>query len=320
MKPGNEKIVIKVIGIGRTGILITNATIKNGIKNAQFYAVDIDVEELRNSIATEKLQISTKSMRGLGTGSDLGYGYKLVIETQDKLQQIVEDADLVYIITGLGGITGTGVSPVIAELAKKSEAITIAVVTKPFAFEGAIRLTQFEKGLKELKKSTDLLIVIPNQKLSENIGLNISIIDAFRMTGDIACQIVIQIIMSIYDIFIVNSDVDFDDIKKLLTGKGLAFVGIGEESGENRATRSAQKSISDLGLDNDQLQKAELALVNVIGAPNMQVEEVEEAINSIRGVLNPKADIIWAVTSKGEFAEKIKVFLMVTGFNTEIKY
>lgn len=321
IKSDNYNIVIKVIGVGGAGIVITNAMIKNGIKNAQFYAVDADVKALRSSIANEKVQIGAALTRGLGAGSDLGYGYECAIEDQDKLQQIVEDADLVYVVTGLGGGIGTGASPVIAELAKKAGALTIVVATKPFDFEGVIRLNQFEKGTRELKKIADLFVVIPNQRLIENISPSISILNAFKMADDM----VSQILMSIYDIFIsdINKNsnaIDFNDVKKLLKDKGQAFIGIGEESGENRASKSAQKSISDLRLDDAQLQKAELALVNVIGPPDIQMAEVDEAINSIRSKLDPKADIIRAVTLKEELADKIRVFLMVTGFNTEIKY
>lgn len=314
MKLENDQIVIKVIGVGGAGIVITNGMIRNGIKNVQFYAVDADVKALRSSIATEKVLIGTNLTRGLGTGSDVNIGYRCAIEDQEKLQHIVKGADLVYIVTGLGGGIGTGASPVIAELAKKTGALTIVFVTKPFNFEGKVRIAQAEKGIRELEKIADLLIVFPNQKIIENISPDTSLINAFRMVDNMACQI----FMSIYDVFIYDNEkntnaVNFDDIKKLLTGKGLAFVGIGEELEENKVAKLAQKAISDLGLDNDQLQKVNLALVNITGVPSVQMAEIDDVIYLIRSKLKPKVNIIWTVSAKEEITEKVRVFLMVAG-------
>ncbi|HGE70037.1 TPA: cell division protein FtsZ [Candidatus Poribacteria bacterium] len=313
----NESIaVIKVIGVGGGGCNAINTMIKNNMKGVQFYAVNTDIKSLRSCFAQEKIQIGATLTKGLGAGSDPLLGQKCAEEDREKLQQIVEGADIVFVTAGLGGGTGTGASPIVAELAKDTGALTIAVVTKPFDFEGPVRLAQAESGIKELKKNVDALIAIPNQKLIANAEKSTSIIESFRMADDVLYQGV----QSISDLVVETGYivVDFRDVKTIMTGAGTALMGIGEDSGENRAVRAAQKAISNPLLDGNGIQGATGVLVNFTGE-DIQTLEVEEAMSMIRSSADSNAHIIWGLVTKDNFERKIKITVIATGFGKKVK-
>lgn len=316
----NEKnecdTIIKVIGVGGGGCNAVNTMIANNMKGVQFYAVNTDLKSLRKCLAPEKIQIGANLTRGLGAGSDPLMGQRCAEEDKEKLQQIVEGAHMVFVTAGLGGGTGTGASPVIAELAKNTKALTIAVVTKPFDFEGPVRLAQAENGIKELKKNVDALIVIPNQKLIANAERSTSIVESFRMADDILYQGV----QSISDLIVETGYivVDFNDVNTVMKNAGTALMGIGEDSGENRAIRAAQKAISNPLLDGNGIQGATAALVNFTGE-NIQTLEVDEAMSMIRNSTDPNVHIIWGLVPKDDFGGKIKITVIATGFGKKIR-
>ncbi len=307
--------IIKVIGVGGGGCNAVNTMIRNNLKGVQFYAVNTDVKSLRNCLAPEKIQIGANLTKGLGAGSDPLMGQRCAEEDKEKLQQIVEGAHMVFVTAGLGGGTGTGASPVIAELAKSTGALTIAVVTKPFDFEGPVRIRQAEDGIKELKKNVDALIAIPNQKLIANAEKSTSIVESFRM----ADNILYQGVQSISDLIVETGYiiVDFNDVRSIMKGAGTVLMGIGEDAGENRAVRAAQKAISNPLLDSDGIRGATAALVNFTGE-NIQTLEVEEAMSMIRNAAAPNVHVIWGLVPKENFDEKIKITVIATGFGKKI--
>ena len=307
--------VIKVVGVGGGGGNAINTMIENEMKGVQFMAVNTDTKALRKCKALEKIQIGGNLTKGLGAGLNPLMGQKCAQEDRDKLQQMLDGADMVFVTAGLGGGTGTGASPVVAEMAKSTGALTIAVVTKPFDFEGPVRLSQAEAGLKELKKNVDALIVIPNQRLIDNAEKSTSIIESFRMADDILYQGV----QSISDLIIETGYivVDFNDVKTIMTSAGTALMGIGEDSGENRAIRAAEKAISNPLLEGNGIQGATGILINITGSENVQTLEVNEAMTLIRNSADPGAHIIWGMVPKDDFGDKIKITVIATGFRKE---
>jgi cell division protein FtsZ len=308
--------IIKVIGVGGGGGNAIDTMIKNNMRGVQFIAVNTDTKALRKCIALEKIQIGGSLTKGLGAGSNPLMGQKCAQEDRDKLQQMLDGADMVFVTAGLGGGTGTGASPVVAELAKSTGALTIGVVTKPFDFEGPVRLAQAEAGLKELKKNVDALIVIPNQRLIDNADKGTSIIESFRM----ADNILYQGVQSISDLIIETGYivVDFNDVKTIMTGAGTALMGIGEDSGENRAVRAAEKAISNPLLEGNGIQGATGVLINITGSEDVQTLEVDEAMTLIRNSADPDAHIIWGMVTKKDYGDKIKITVIATGFGRKI--
>jgi cell division protein FtsZ len=309
--------IIKVIGVGGGGGNAIDTMIENNMKGVQFIAVNTDTKALRKCNALEKIQIGGNLTKGLGAGSNPLMGQKCAQEDRDKLQQMLEGADMVFVTAGLGGGTGTGASPVVAELAKSTGALTIGVVTKPFDFEGPVRLSQAEAGLKELKKSVDALIVIPNQRLIDNAEKGTSIIESFRM----ADNILYQGVQSISDLIIETGYivVDFNDVKTIMTGAGTALMGIGEDSGESRAIRAAEKAISNPLLEGNGIQGATGILINITGSEDVQTLEVHEAMTLIRDSANPSAHIILGMVLKEDFGDKIKITVIATGFGRKTR-
>ncbi|MDQ1318194.1 MAG: cell division protein FtsZ [Candidatus Poribacteria bacterium] len=313
----NEKqeseAIIKVIGVGGAGGNAINTMIANDMRGVSFISVNTDVKDLRKCKAPEKIQIGCDLTRGLGAGADPQVGQKSAQEDRNKLQEIVNGADMVFIAAGLGGGTGTGASPVVAEIARSSGALTVAVVTRPFIFEGAIRSAQAEDGIKELKNHVDALIVIPNQRLIDAVDKGTSIIEAFRMADDI----LFQGVQSISDLIMRTGYivVDFNDVKTIMQDAGTALMGIGIDSGDSRSIRAAQKAISSPLLEETTIQGARGLLVNITGNRDMGILEVNEAMSLIHGSVDPGANVIWGMVFDDSLDDKIKVTVIATGFD-----
>jgi cell division protein FtsZ len=311
-KPEAEAI-IKVIGVGGGGGNAINTMIENNMKGVHFISVNTDVKDLRKCKASERIQIGANLTRGLGAGANPQLGQRSAHEDREKLQEIVSGADMVFITAGLGGGTGTGASPVVAELSRSSGALTVAVVTRPFNFEGAIRSSQAEDGIKELKNHVDALIVIPNQRLIEAVDKSTSIIEAFRMADDILYQGV----QSISDLIMRTGYivVDFNDVKAIMSDAGTALMGIGIDTGDSRAVRAAQKAISSKLLEETTIQGAKGLLINITGNKDMGLHEVTEAMSLIHSSVDPEANVIWGMVVDESLEDKIKVTVIATGFD-----
>ena len=302
--------VIRVIGVGGAGGNAINTMMEADVSGVEFVAVNTDIQDLRKCNAPEKIQIGN---RGLGAGSDPQVAQVAANEDRDKLQALVEGADMVFITAGLGGGTGTGASPVIAELAKSSAALTVAVVTKPFDFEARVRSAQAESGIKELKNVVDALITIPNQKLLNVVDRNTSLIEAFGKANDVLRQGVQSISDLITGVGLLN--VDFADVETIMSDTGSALMGIGIDAGENRAIRATEKAISSPLLEEASIEGARGVLVNISGSYDLGMHEVNEAMTPIRDTIDPDANIVFGVVLDEDLGDKIKVTVIATGFD-----
>ena len=302
--------VIRVIGVGGAGGNAINTMIEAGVEGVEFVAVNTDVQDLRKCKAPEKVQIGN---RGLGAGSNPQIAAQAANEDRDKLQALVEGADMIFITAGLGGGTGTGASPVIAELAKSSAALTVAVVTKPFEFEARVRSAQAESGVKELKNVVDALITIPNQKLLDVVDRNTTLIEAFAKANDVLRQGVQSISDLITGVGLLN--VDFADVHTIMSDTGSALMGIGIDAGENRATRATEKAISSPLLEEASIDGARGVLVNISGSGDLGMHEVSEAMTPISDVIDPDAIVVFGAFIDEELGDKMKVTVIATGFD-----
>jgi len=305
--------VIKVIGVGGGGGNAVKRMIEANLRGVEFYAVNTDAQALQSCHDAIKVQIGESITHGLGAGSNPEIGEKAALEDKDKLNQIVEGADMVFITAGMGGGTGTGAAPVIAELAKATGALTVAVVTRPFDFEGKKRKIQAEEGIVKLKEVADTAIVIPNQRLLEVVDRNTSISEAFRVADDVLRQGV----QSISDIITIPGEinVDFADVKTIMSETGGALMGIGVASGENRAQLAAEKAISCPLLEETSIQGATGLLVNVTAAPDMRLHELDEALEVIYEAADEDAHIIFGLVYDESMGEDMKVTVIATGFD-----
>ncbi|MCD6507237.1 cell division protein FtsZ [Candidatus Poribacteria bacterium] len=305
--------VIKVIGVGGGGGNAVRRMIEANLRGVEFYAVNTDAQALQSCHDAIKVQIGEAITHGLGAGSNPEIGEKAALEDKDKLNQIVEGADMVFITAGMGGGTGTGAAPVIAELAKATGALTVAVVTRPFDFEGKKRKIQAEEGIVKLKGVADTAIVIPNQRLLEVVDRNTSISEAFRVADDVLRQGV----QSISDIITIPGEinVDFADVKTIMSETGGALMGIGVASGENRAQLAAEKAISCPLLEETSIQGATGLLVNVTAAPDMRLHELDEALEVIYEAADEDAHIIFGLVYDESMGENMKVTVIATGFD-----
>ena len=305
--------VIRVIGVGGAGGNALDTMIEAGVKGVEFIAVNTDIQDLRKCNASEKIQIGEELTRGLGAGANPQTGQKAADADRDKLKEVVQDADMVFITAGLGGGTGTGASPVIAELAAGTEALTVAVVTRPFEFEGPARSAQAEGGIKELRKVVDALITIPNDKLLGVADKNMPLIEAFGKANDVLRQGVQSISDLITRVGLLN--VDFADVKTVMTESGSALMGIGIDAGENRAVRATEKAISSPLLEEASIEGARGVLVNLSGSMNITMHEVQEAMTPIRDAIDPDAIVVFGVIIDEELGDKVQVTVIATGFD-----
>jgi cell division protein FtsZ len=319
VKPTNTTFAkIKVIGIGGGGGNAINSMVDSKqINGVEFISVNTDAQALLTSQADTKLQIGNNFTRGLGAGADPEVGRTAAEESREKIKDLLFDTDMVFITAGMGGGTGTGASPIIAELAKEAGALTVAVVTKPFAFEGIRRMQTAEEGIDILTDSVDTLIVIPNQRLMEVVDKKMTFLDAFRLADNVLGQGV----KGISDLITVPGliNVDFADVRAVMTESGSALMGIGEASGENRAASAARMATSSPLLEVS-VNGAKGILYTITGGPDMTMTEVSDASAIIADAADPDASIIFGATIDEEMTNKIKISVIATGFADKMGY
>ncbi len=314
VKPNNTTFAkIKVIGAGGGGGNAVNSMIDSKqINGVEFIAVNTDAQALLTSKADTKLQIGTNFTKGLGSGADPDVGRTAAEESYEKLKELLFDTDMVFITAGMGGGTGTGASPIIAEIAREAGALTVAVVTKPFVFEGKKRMLTAEEGIANLKDAVDTLIVIPNQRLMDVVDKKMTFLDAFRLADNVLGQGV----QGISDLITIPGmiNVDFADVKTIMSESGSALMGIGEASGENRAVTAARMAIASPLLEVS-IDGAKGILYNIIGGPDMSMSEVSDASTIIANAADPDANIIFGATIDENMGNKIKISVIATGFD-----
>ena len=305
---------IKVIGVGGGGSNAVNRMIEAGIKGVEFIVVNTDVQALNDSKAPMKIQLGSKLTRGLGAGSNPSVGRDAALEDHEKIMDVLEGADMVFVTTGLGGGTGTGAAPVVASLAIELGALTVAVVTKPFTVEGKKRMAQAEQGLAELRGCVDTIITIPNSKLKE-VEEKISIMDAFRRADDVLLQAVQGISDLITTSGVIN--LDFADVRAVMKGRGVALMGIGEARGEGAAVKAMKSAIDSKLLEENSIKGAKGALINITSSKNTALNEIEDAIALIESEAHDEADIIWGTVFNDEMDDQVKITVIATGFDSE---
>ena len=310
--PQNYLAVIKVIGVGGGGVNAVNRMIDAGLRGVEFVAVNTDAQALILSDADVKLDIGRDLTRGLGAGSDPEVGRQAAEANRDEIEEMIEGADMVFVTAGEGGGTGTGAAPVIAEIAKAMGALTIGVVTRPFAFEGRRRATQAESGIQKLKEKVDTLIVIPNDRLLNISNEKTSVINAFKMADEILMQGVSGITTLITTPGLINTD--FADVKMVLQNAGSALMGIGQASGDNRAVTAAKAAISS-PLVEAAIDGARGIVMNITGPSSMGLFEMNEAAEIVHAVAHPDANIIFGTVVDDEMGDEVKVTVIAAGFD-----
>jgi len=310
--PQNYLAVIKVIGIGGGGVNAVNRMIEGGLRGVEFIAVNTDAQTLLMSDAEVKLDIGRETTRGLGAGSDPEVGRRAVEEHRDEIEEILKGADMVFVTAGEGGGTGTGGAPIVAEIARALDALTIGVVTRPFGFEGRLRATQADLGITELKKAVDTLIVVPNDRLLQVSDPSTPMIDAFRTADQVLFQGVDGITSLITTPGLIN--LDFADVRSVMTGAGSALMGIGQGSGEDRAEEAARSAISSPLLESS-IEGARGLLLSVAGPTGLTLHEVNKAADAITRVAHPDANIIFGAVIDDALGEEIRVTVIAAGFD-----
>ena len=306
---------IRVMGVGGGGGNAVNRMIAANVAGVEFLAANTDCQALRSSRAAMKLQLGMKLTKGLGAGANPEVGKSAAIEDREQILQALDGADMVFITTGLGGGTGTGAAPIIAELARESGALVVAVVTKPFAFEGRRRRLQADEGLAALRKVVDTVITIPNDKLLHTVEKGTPLAEAFQMADDILRQAV----QGISDLITVPGEInlDFADVKTIMSGMGMALMGTGIAEGERRAVEAAQRAISSPLLEDTSIHGARGVLINITGGEDMTLHEVSEAANIIQEASDPDANIIFGTVIDRGMQGSVKVTVIATGFNRD---
>ena len=304
--------LIRVIGVGGGGSNAVNRMIRAEMMGVEFIACNTDAQALLQADAPHKIRIGDKITRGLGAGGDAGIGQRAAEEDSEKIGQALVDSDMVFITAGLGGGTGSGAAPVVAQIAKETGALTIGVVTKPFAFEGAKRKLVAEKAAEELKSQVDTLITIPNDRLKDVVQKNTSILDSFRVVDDVLRQGV----QGISDIITMPGliNLDFADVRAIMRDAGSALMGIGRASGENRAVEAARQAIASPLLEVD-IAGAQGILFNITGSSSLSLFEVTEAAEEIRAAADPEANIIFGTSFNERLGDEVMITVIATGFD-----
>ncbi len=313
----DQNAKIKVIGVGGGGSNAVNTMIRSKLDGVEFIAANTDIQALRSSNAQVKVQIGRELTRGLGAGANPEVGRNAAMEDQTFLAEVLAGSDMVFITAGMGGGTGTGAAPVIAKVAKEMGALTVGVVTKPFAFEGKKRSKQGDLGIDSLKENVDTLIVIPNEKLLQVAGKDTPMVDTFKM----ADEILLQAVKGISDLITIPGliNLDFADVKTIMGEMGMALMGTGSAKGENRAIESAQKAISSPLLENVSINGATGIIINITGPSNMTLFEVNEASKLIQQEAHEEANIIFGAVIDDKMKEDIRVTVIATGFAKSAK-
>lgn len=303
---------IKVIGVGGGGSNAVNRMIEAGIKGVEFIVANTDLQALDDSKAPMKIQLGGELTRGLGAGADPQIGRQAAIEDTEKIMDVLEGSDMVFVTAGLGGGTGTGAAPVIAALAIELGALTVAIVTKPFTVEGKKRTKQAEQGLAEMRGCVDTIITIPNSKLKD-VEEKITIMDAFRRADDV----LLQAVQGISDLITVPGiiNLDFADIKSVMKGMGVALMGIGYGSGDGASVKAMKAAIDSKLLEENSIKGARGALINITGSKNMPLDEIEDAISLINEEADEDANIIFGTVFDEDMDNEVKITLIATGFD-----
>lgn len=312
-----DPTTIKVIGVGGGGSNAVNRMIDHGLKNVDFVAVNTDLQALKLSNAANKMPIGQKLTNGLGAGGVPEMGQKAALEDKEELQNVLKGADMVFVTAGMGGGTGTGAAPVIAQIARDLGALTVAVVTKPFDFEGRRKMKLAEEGIERLRDAVDTLIVIPNQYLLKIVERKTPIKEAFLLADDVLRQGVQGISDLITEPGMIN--IDFADVKTIMMGRGDALMGIGSGSGENRAVDAATNAVNNPLLEDAKREGAQAILVSVTGGDDLSLSEYDEIVRIISNDADPDAHIICGTSLNNEMNEKIKVTVLATGFDLEVR-
>ncbi len=308
----NSGARLKVIGVGGCGGNAVNTMIAQGLEGVDFLAANTDSQALSNSSAAVKVQLGGHLTKGLGAGANPEVGRNAAIESKEQIIEALAGADMVFVTAGMGGGTGTGGAPVVAEAARETGALVVAVVTKPFSFEGSKKMKQAEEGLERLKKAVDTVITIPNQRLLSVADRNMSLTDAFRR----ADEVLLSAVKGISDVITVPGlvNVDFADVKTIMAEMGQALMGSGVASGETRAADAARKAISSPLLEDISINGARGVLINITGSSNMSIHDVNEASTLIHEEAHPDAHIIFGAVVDDTMGEDVRVTVIATGF------
>lgn len=307
---------LKVVGVGGGGCNALNNMVEAGVQGVDFIGINTDMKSLSMCKAPVKIQIGSKLTRGLGAGADPEVGKKAALEDVDRIREHLSGTDMVFITCGLGGGTGTGASPVIAEISKELGALTVAIATKPFAFEARARMEQAERGVTQLKTSVDSLITIPNQRLLSIGGKHMTVMEAFLK----ADEVLLNAVRSISDLIVGSGYVvvDFADVKTIMAERGMAIMGVGSASGENRAREAAQKAISSPLLEDISIHGARGVLINVTGNTDITLAEVNEASTLIQEQAHENAKVIWGLVFDDSMQDTVRITVIATGFDEQV--
>jgi cell division protein FtsZ len=305
-------VCIKVIGVGGAGCNAVNTMIAAGLTRVEFVAANTDVQALGRSHAAFKVQLGPERTRGLGAGAKPEIGKEAALESKDQIRECLEGAEMVFVTAGMGGGTGTGAAPIVASIARELGALTVGVVTKPFQYEGHRRMSHAEEGLRELKKHVDTLLVIPNQRLLAIVDKTTPLLEAFKVADDVLRQA----IQGIADVITTTGhvNVDFADVRTVMTYTGRAVMGMGLARGTNRAVEAAQMAISSPLLEDGTVEGARGVLLNITGGPSLSLHEVDEASSIIKDTADPQANIIVGQVINSEFGDELVVTVIATGF------
>mgnify|MGYP000134178708 FL=1 len=313
MDMGPDSVVnIKVIGVGGGGNNVVNRMVRTGTKGVDFIAINTDKQALTVSAATYKIQIGEKLTNGQGAGSDPEVGRKSAEENRNQISKALEDADMVFITAGMGGGTGTGAAPIVADIAKELGILTVGVVTKPFRFEGMRRMKQAEGGINELRNKVDSLVIIPNERLKLATDQKITMLNAFEIADDVLQQAVQSISDLIKNTGFIN--LDFADVSAVMKDAGRAHMGVGRAAGKNKAEEAAKMAISSPLLETS-INGAKGVLINVTGSMDIGLEEVETAANLVQEAAHPEANIIFGAAFDDTLEDELRVTVIATGFD-----
>jgi len=306
---------IRVVGVGGGGNNAVNRMIDIGIRGVEYVAVNTDSQDLISSLAPVKIQIGKQLTSGLGAGAQPEAGRKAALESESEIAEAISDAHMVFVTAGLGGGTGTGAAPVIAEIARKQGSLTVAVVTRPFSFEGRNRREQAERGLAALKEVVDTVITVPNERLLEVVNEQTSLVDSFKIADDILRQAV----QSIAELITVPGTInlDFADIRTIMAGMGAALMGTGVSTGEQRALKAAKEAMSSPLLENTAIAGAKGLLINITGGKTLTLHEVSEASNAIYVAAGKDANVIFGTVIDESLNDEVKVTVIATGFEEQ---
>jgi cell division protein FtsZ len=303
---------IKVIGVGGGGGNAINTMIAGGLTGVEFIAMNTDAQDLRRSLAPRRFQLGQQLTKGLGAGANPEVGREAALEDRDRIAELVVGADMVFVTAGMGGGTGTGAAPVIAQVARDCGALTVGVVTRPFSFEGKKRRRQAEEGIEALTSNVDTIITIPNQRLVSMASEKTSMRDAFRM----ADEVLLQAVKGVSDLINFQGmvNVDFADVKTIMGGKGVALMGVGSARGEHKTVEAAQRAISSPLLDEVSIVGATSVLINITGNSNLTMYEIHEASTLIQEEAHEDAEVIWGWVIDETMEDEARVTVIATGF------